>query len=58
MDAVTYRPTGVIRSPFTDLAGMPIQAVAATGVLGAVELDPALADGLADLDGFSHLILV
>jgi tRNA (adenine37-N6)-methyltransferase len=57
-EPVVFRPIGVIRTPFTDEAGMPIQAVAATGVAGRIELDSKLADGLADLDGFSHLILV
>jgi tRNA-Thr(GGU) m(6)t(6)A37 methyltransferase TsaA len=51
-------PIGIIRSPFTDTAGMPIQAVAATGVRGQIILDPAMTAGLADIDGFSHLILI
>ena len=37
---------------------MPIQASAAVDVPGRIELDPSLVEGLADLDGFSHLILV
>jgi tRNA-Thr(GGU) m(6)t(6)A37 methyltransferase TsaA len=58
MDAVSFRPIGVIRSPFTDTAGMPIQAVAAVGVRGSIELEPEYAEGLADIDGFSHLTLL
>ena len=58
MDPVTYRPIGVVRSPFTKAEGMPIQAVAAGGVRGCVELDPAYAEGLKDIEGFSHLILL
>jgi tRNA-Thr(GGU) m(6)t(6)A37 methyltransferase TsaA len=58
VDPVTFRPIGIIRSPFTDTAGMPIQAVAAAGVGGRIELDPAFVEGLADLDGFSHLTLL
>jgi tRNA (adenine37-N6)-methyltransferase len=58
VDEVAFRPIGVIRTPFADEAGMPIQAVAAAGVAGRIELDPALVEGLADLDGFSHLILI
>ncbi len=57
-DLVTYRPIGVVRTPFTDIEGMPVQPTAAVGVAGTIELDPALAEGLADIDGFSHLILV
>lgn len=37
---------------------MPIQAVAAEGVAGHIELDPAYEAGLQDIDGFSHLILI
>jgi len=56
--SVAFSPIGQIRTPFTSTAGMPIQAVVARDVPGTIELDPAYADGLADLDGFSHLILV
>ena len=58
LQPVTFRPIGIIRTPFSDTDGMPIQAVAATGVAGSIELDPAYAEGLADLDGFSHLTLL
>jgi tRNA-Thr(GGU) m(6)t(6)A37 methyltransferase TsaA len=58
VEAVVYRPIGVIRSPFTTKEGMPIQAVAASGVRGRVELDPAYAEGLRDVEGFSHLVLL
>ena len=58
MEPVTFRPIGVIRTPFMGSAGMPIQAVAAVGVRGRIELDPSLAEGLTGLDGFSHLILL
>ena len=37
---------------------MPIQATAAVGVPGRIEIDAEFVEGLADLDGFSHLILV
>jgi tRNA-Thr(GGU) m(6)t(6)A37 methyltransferase TsaA len=58
MEPVTFTPIGVIRSPYAATAGMPIQAAGAAGVVGAVELDPAYAAGLRDIDGFSHLILL
>ena len=53
----TYLPIGVVHSPFTDIAGMPIQPGGARGVWGAVELDPRFRAGLKDLDGFSRIIL-
>ncbi len=37
---------------------MPIQAAAATGIVGKIELDPAYGEGLQDIEGFSHLILL
>ncbi len=54
----TYRPIGTIHSPFTDIAGMPIQPTGARGVQGTIELDPEFCEGLADLDGFSRIILL
>lgn len=58
MEHVSYTPIGVVRSPFTAVAGMPLQTIAAAEVVGLVEIDPAYADGLADLDGFTHLWLL
>jgi len=58
MEEIRYRSIGVIRTPFASPRGVPIQPAAAKGVVGRVELDPGLADGLKDLDGFSHVILI
>jgi len=55
---IEYEPIGVIHSPFTELAGMPIQPAGAAGVKGTVELFPAFAEGIKDLGGFSHVILL
>ena len=55
---ITFRSIGIIHTPFQDLSGMPIQPSAAEGVEGKVILDPALQEGLRDLEGFSHLILL
>ena len=57
-DRIEYRPIGVVRSPFTELAGMPIQPAAARDVEGRVEIREEYRDGLADLDGFSHVVLL
>ena len=59
-EPITFRPIGVVRTPFTSIAGMPVQSAlgAAVGVAGSIELDPDLAEGLADLDGFSHVTLL
>jgi tRNA-Thr(GGU) m(6)t(6)A37 methyltransferase TsaA len=55
---ITYRPIGVIHSPFTDLSEMPIQPVGVASALGTAELFPEFVEGLRDLDGFSHVILI
>jgi tRNA-Thr(GGU) m(6)t(6)A37 methyltransferase TsaA len=58
MNKITYKPIGVIHSPFKNVEGMPIQPKAALGVKGTVELDPAFAPGLKDLEGFLYIILI
>jgi tRNA (adenine37-N6)-methyltransferase len=58
MDEIVFNPIGVIRSPFLEVEGMPIQPIGAQGIRGTVELDPYLESGLKDLDGFSHIILI
>lgn len=55
---IVYKPIGVIRTPFVDPQGTPIQPAAARGIQGRVEVFPEYAEGLADLIGFSHLILI
>lgn len=54
----TYTPIGTIHSPFTDIAGMPVQPVGARGVRGTIKIRDDLMGGLADLSAFSHLILI
>jgi tRNA-Thr(GGU) m(6)t(6)A37 methyltransferase TsaA len=49
---------GTIHTPFTDLAGMPIQPAGAAGVNGTVEVFEKYQDGLQDLEGFSHVVLL
>ncbi len=57
-EAICYRPIGTIRTPFQSLAGMPIQPSSSDGARGRLELLPHYAEGLLDLDGFSHIILI
>lgn len=58
MEPIVYQPIGVIRSPFKEPRGTPIQPPAAAGIEGSVEVDPAYAEGLKHLDGFSHIFLL
>lgn len=55
---IEYRPIGFIRSPFKERRGMPIQPTRGRGARGTIEIMPEYADGLADLDGFSHIVLI
>ena len=49
-----YEPIGVIQTPYDSLEGMPIQPAGARGTRGTVVVDEEYADGLSDLEGFSH----
>ena len=55
---IEFTPIGTIHSPFTDPEDMPIQPAGAEGVRGTVEVFEEFRPGLADLDGFSHIILL
>jgi len=58
MKEIRYKPIGVIRSPFKEAKGTPIQSKAAEDTEGIIEVFPELAEGLEDLEGFSHIILI
>lgn len=49
---------GQIHTPFSELAGMPIQPAGAAGTNGTVVVFDAYRAGLKDLDGFSHIVLI
>jgi len=57
-DEITFQPIGIIHSPHQELEGMPIQPAAAAGVKGTIVLAQEFQEGLNDLEGFSHVILV
>ena len=58
MMQIEYTPIGTIHSPFTDTQNMPIQPTGAAGIDGTIDLNPEYREGLQDLDGFSHIILI
>ncbi len=58
MKEIIFKPIGIIHSPFKEPKGMPIQPAGAKGIKGTVEIFPEYKDGLKDLDGFSHIILI
>lgn len=58
MHKIEYSPIGIIHSPFKSPEGTPIQPSAAKGVRGEVDVYSEFAEGLEDLAGFSHIILL
>ncbi len=57
-DPICFQPIGVIHSPFYELDGMPIQPSGAKGRKGSINVNMNLMEGLKDLDGFSHIVLL
>jgi tRNA-Thr(GGU) m(6)t(6)A37 methyltransferase TsaA len=55
---IVFQSIGFIYSPFKELVGMPIQPTGAKGIRGKVEVFPEYMEGLTDLGGFSHIILL
>jgi tRNA-Thr(GGU) m(6)t(6)A37 methyltransferase TsaA len=55
---ILYRPIGVIHSPFQELRDMPIQPTSDASGPGTAEVWPEFVEGLKDLAGFSHVILI
>jgi len=56
--SITYRPIGVIHSDHVAAELTPIQPQYAKGCKGCAEIFQEFAEGLRDLDGFSHLYLI
>nr|WP_319399060.1 tRNA (N6-threonylcarbamoyladenosine(37)-N6)-methyltransferase TrmO [uncultured Carboxylicivirga sp.] len=55
--SIEMKPIGLIHTPFTNIANMPIQPMAAKEVVGSIEVFPEYAEGLLDLEEFSHITL-
>jgi tRNA (adenine37-N6)-methyltransferase len=55
---ITYKSIGVIRSEHVAQDQTPIQPAYASGCMGQVEVFPEFAEGLRDLEGFSHIYLL
>lgn len=58
MSQIKLEPIGVIRTPYTKLEDMPIQPGGGRDVQGELLINSGYCDGLADLDGFSHIYLL
>jgi len=58
MNPVEYKPIGIIHSPFKQPTGIPRQAVGAAEITAKIEIFEEFIDGLMDLNGFSHIIVI
>ena len=58
MNTMRVRPIGVIRTPFKEPEGTPIQPAMADGARGAVTVFEEFQDGLKDLEGFERIWLI
>ena len=58
MNNIVYKPIGVIRSPFKSISGIPVQPAEAKEQEGIIEVYEEFADGLKDIEGFSHIIVI
>jgi tRNA-Thr(GGU) m(6)t(6)A37 methyltransferase TsaA len=58
MDPVVYHPIGVVRSPFDTPEDVPLKPSRSVDAAGQIELEAEYQDGLALLDGFSHIVIV
>jgi len=55
---IIYKPIGIIRSEHTIAGKTPVQPVYAENCIGQAEVFEEYADGLRDLEGFSHIYLL
>lgn len=58
MEDIRFQPIGEIRTPFMTIEDMPIQPAGGEKTPGQVIIRPEFVDGLEDIDGFSHIILI
>lgn len=56
--AITLDPIGTVRSRYTDTAEIPKGPGAQHDAEGVLEIRPELAEGLQDIEGFSHLYVI
>jgi tRNA-Thr(GGU) m(6)t(6)A37 methyltransferase TsaA len=58
MTGIIFHPIGTVYTPFKEPQGTPIQGAASLEAQGIIDLLPEFQEGLQDLEGFSHLILL
>jgi tRNA-Thr(GGU) m(6)t(6)A37 methyltransferase TsaA len=55
---IKYKQIGIVHSPHKSIDGIPIQPLGAKGITAVLEIFDEFQDGLNDLDGFSHIIVL
>jgi len=55
---VTFKPIGVVHSQYRQAKDTPVQPLFAQGSPGRIEVFAPYAEGLSDIEGFSHLHLL
>ena len=58
MTTITYNSIGYVTSPHKSRVGSPIQPTGAKQYSGKIIINKELQEGLLDLDGFSHIIVL
>ena len=56
--SITFEPIGVVHSPFKEPGEVPRQPLDPLKTRGTIELKTEYVEGLADLDGFSHIMVI
>ena len=55
---IKLKSIGVINTPYKEPKGIPIQGKFEKGVTAQAEIFPKYREGLKDIEGFSHIILI
>jgi tRNA-Thr(GGU) m(6)t(6)A37 methyltransferase TsaA len=55
---MNFEAIGIVHSSFKEAMGTHIQPKAGKGIKGTIEVFPEFEEGLKNLEGFSHIILV
>jgi tRNA (adenine37-N6)-methyltransferase len=55
---LSMRPTGYVRSAYTDVREIPMGLGAKHEAEGTLEIQPEFEPGLLDIEGFSHLYVI
>ncbi|EJO5347638.1 tRNA (N6-threonylcarbamoyladenosine(37)-N6)-methyltransferase TrmO [Clostridium botulinum] len=55
---IVLKPIGIIHSKFKDVKSMPVQPTGNNADEGKIEINSEYLEGLKDLDGFSHIMVI